>query len=119
MKEFDQTERLKFIVNHLNEKKGINPLILDVRAFSNVTDYLVIVDGLVNRHVSALGSTLAREMKEKFSERPLRLDGLASGEWILIDYSDIIVHVFMPGLRERYDLEQLWNEGKQIELQTI
>jgi ribosome-associated protein len=119
MKEFNQTERLKFIVNHLTEKKGINPLVLDVKGFSNVTDYLIIVDGLVNRHVSALGSTLARAMRENFSERPLRLDGLSSGEWILIDYSDIIVHIFMPGLRERYDLEQLWIEGKQIQLQTI
>jgi ribosome-associated protein len=119
MKKDTQNNRLKFIVKHLTDKKGINPLILDVQGFSNVTDYLVIVDGLVNRHVSAMGSTLARAMKETFSERPLRLEGLASGEWILVDYSDIIVHIFMPGLRERYDLEELWSEGRQIQLQSI
>lgn len=116
MDNIEQKERLSFIVKHLEDKKGLNPLILDVSGFSNVTDYLVIVDGLVNRHVSAMGSTLAREMKEKFSERPLRMEGLQSGEWILIDYADVHVHLFMPGLRERYDLEELWKAGKQVKL---
>lgn len=108
--------RLKFIVDHLIDKKALNPLVLDVSKFSNVTDHLVILDGLVNRHVSALGSTLIKEMKEKFSERPLRVEGLQAGEWVLVDYGDIIIHIFMPGLRERYNLECLWKEGKEISL---
>ena len=114
MEDTNKQSRLKFIVNHLVDKKGLNPLVLDVSKFSNVTDYLVIVDGFVNRHVSAMGSTLIREMKEKFSERALRVEGLHAGEWILVDYSDIIIHIFMPGLRERYDLECLWKEGKEV-----
>lgn len=116
MKTPDKEKRLKFIVDHLVDKKGLNPLVLDISAISNITDYLIIVDGFVNRHVSAMGSTLVRAMKEKFSEKALKIEGLQSGEWILVDYSDIIVHIFMPGLRERYDLECLWKEGKQIHL---
>ena len=114
MKNTDKQERLKFIVDHLIDKKGLNPLVLDVSEFSNVTDYLVIVDGFVNRHVSAMGVTLIREMKEKFSERPSKVEGLQHGEWILVDYHDIMVHIFMPGLRERYDLECLWKDGKEV-----
>ena len=116
MENTENNKRLKFIINHLSEKKGENPLILDVREFSNVTDYLVIVDGFVNRHVSAMGTTLVRAMKEEFSERPSRVEGLVGGEWVLIDYSDILVHIFMPGLRERYDLECLWSDGKKLSL---
>ena len=116
MEKKDQLERLQFIVQHLEDKKGVNPLVLDVRGFSNVTDYLVIVDGHVNRHVSAMGRTLVREMREKFFLRPERMEGVQAGEWILLDYTDIIVHIFMPGLRERYDLERLWADGKKVDI---
>jgi ribosome-associated protein len=116
MKNKDQKARLQFILEHLTDKKGVNPLVLDVSEFSNVTDYFVIVDGMVNRHVSAMARTLVREMKEKFLQRPHRMEGLQAGEWILVDYADIIVHIFMPGLRERYDLENLWKEGKRVSL---
>jgi ribosome-associated protein len=109
-------KRLKYIVDHLEGMKGMNPLILDVSKFSNVTDYLVIVDGFVNRHVSAMGTSLARSMKSDFTERPVRVEGLQSGEWVLIDYSDIIVHIFMPGERDRYNLEELWKAGEKVSL---
>ena len=55
-------------------------------------------------------------MKRTFSERPLRVEGLQSGDWVLVDYSDITVHIFMPGLRERYNLESLWQKGKEVVL---
>ncbi|MCH9621622.1 MAG: Ribosomal silencing factor RsfS [Chlamydiia bacterium] len=110
----DKNARLKYIVDFLEDKKGVNPLVLDVSKFSNVTDYLVIIDGFVSRHVSAMGVSLAREMKDKFKERPLRVEGLQAGEWVLVDYGDIIVHIFMPGVRDRYNLETLWKEGQVV-----
>jgi len=110
----DKEARLKFIVDFLEDKKGINPLVLDVSKFSSVTDYLVIIDGFVSRHVSAMGSSLVRDVKEKFAERPIRVEGLQAGEWVLVDYGDIIVHIFMPGMRDRYNLESLWKDGKKL-----
>lgn len=107
-------KRLKHVIDHLEEKKGENPLILDVSKFSTVTDYLVIIDGFVNRHVSSMGSSLVREMREAFGERPLRVEGLQSGDWVLVDYGDIIIHIFTPGLRDRYNLENLWKDGKKV-----
>lgn len=108
--------RIKFILNHLEEKKGVNPLVLDISGFSTVTDYLIIVDGFVNRHVSSMGRTLVKEMRETFLERPVRVEGLSSGDWVLVDYGDIIIHIFLPDLRQRYDLETLWSEGKKLTL---
>lgn len=112
--EKETQERIKFILNHLEDKKGTNVLVLDVSKFSNVTDFIVMADGFVNRHVSAMVKTLIQEVREKFFERPIRVEGLASGEWVLVDFGDIIVHVFLPDLRERYDLESLWSKGSKV-----
>lgn len=105
-------DRLQFIAQHLEERKGNNIVTLDVQGISNVFDYMVIVDGFVNRHVSSMIRSLVDEMKIKFNERPVRVDGLSSGEWVLIDFGDILVHAFIPELREMYDLETLWSKSK-------
>lgn len=98
------------------EKKGLNILALYVGHFSSVTDYLIIAEGNVSRHVQAMGQEVIKTVRDDDEVRPLRVEGLQTGEWVLIDYSDIMVHIFMPGLRSMYRLEELWGKGKIVDL---
>lgn len=98
------------------DKKGVNILALDVRGVSSLTDYLLIAEGNVERHVTALANEIIKTLKE-LGEIPLYVEGIKTGDWAVIDYGHFIIHLFMPGLRELYDLDKLWGEGKLISLE--
>ena len=87
----------------IQDKKGFNVLVLDVRGISSVTDWLVIAEGNVDRHVSAIAAAVADEKK------PLRFEGLQGGDWALLDYAEVMVHIFLPATREKFRLEELWS----------
>jgi ribosome-associated protein len=76
----------------------------------------VIAEGNVNRHVVAIGHAVLDAMRA-LGEKPLRIEGETSGEWLVIDFGDTIVHVFMPGMRERYALEELWKDAQSLDLE--
>ncbi len=98
------------------DKKGSNILALDVRGISTLTDYVIIAEGNVDKHVISIAHAVIENL-EKIGQKPLRVEGLRSGDWVVIDYLNIMVHLFMPGLRDKYQLEQLWREGHVIDLQ--
>jgi len=106
---------LNIIGQTLLDKKGYNILALDVRDVSTLTDYFVIAEGNVDKHVTALAKEVVKRLKEE-DELPSHIEGLDQGDWIVIDYLEVVVHVFKPGLREKYRLEELWREGKIIDL---
>jgi ribosome-associated protein len=106
---------LNIIAQTVFDKKGFNILALDVKGISTIADYLLIAEGNVDRHVKALASTIVEELA-KHGIRPIHVEGLKEGDWIVIDYVDIMVHLFMPGLREKYQLERLWQAGKIIDV---
>ncbi|HAB98742.1 MAG TPA: ribosome silencing factor [Parachlamydiales bacterium] len=108
-------ETLREIAQLIYDKKGINILALDVTGLSTITDYLLIAEGHVDRHVSSIGKTIVEEMKKK-GEIPLHVEGLQTGDWVVIDFSGIMVHLFMPGYREKFSLEKLWKESKLVDL---
>jgi ribosome-associated protein len=108
-------ETLREIAQLIYDKKGINILALDVTGLSSITDYLLIAEGHVDRHVSSIGKAIIEEMKHK-GEFPLHVEGLQAGDWVVIDYSGVMVHIFMPGYREKFSLEQLWKESKLVDL---
>ncbi len=108
-------ETLREIAQIIYDKKGINILALDVTGLSTITDYLLIAEGHVDRHVSSMGKTIVEEMKKK-GETPLHVEGLQAGDWVVIDYSGLMVHLFMPGYREKFSLEKLWQESKLVDL---
>ncbi len=108
-------ETLREIAQLIYDKKGINILALDVTGLSTITDYLLIAEGHVDRHVSSIGKTIVEEMKKK-GETPLHVEGLQTGDWVVIDFSGIMVHLFMPGYREKFSLEKLWKESKLVDL---
>lgn len=98
------------------DKKGSNIIALDVRGVSTLTDYIVIAEGNVDRHVLAIASSVEKTLQEK-GEKPLRVEGRQNGDWVIIDFGAVMVHLFMPGLREKYQLEKLWSEGKIVDLE--
>jgi len=115
-------ELVQKISKIIYEKKGLNILALYVGSFSTVTDYLIIADGSVNRHVRAIGQEIIKDLRDNDGVRPHHVEGLHVGDWLLIDYCDVLVHIFMPGLRDKYQLERLWESGKIVDLnltQTI
>lgn len=112
----DSKDLIQKISQVIFDKKGLNILALSVGHFSTVTDYLVIAEGNVERHVMAIGQEIISVLRDEHGLRPHHVEGLHSGDWILIDYCDILIHLFMPGMRDKFQLEKLWSGGKSIEL---
>ncbi len=106
---------LNRIAQAIYDKKGINILGLDVRGVSTLTDYVIIAEGNVDRHVVAIADAVIQVLKEE-GYKPVHTEGHQSGDWVVIDFLDIMVHLFMPGLREKYRLEDLWKEGRILDL---
>ncbi len=106
-------DKLAVVKELLDEKKAEDLVILDLRALSSVTDILVIASGHSDRHVQAVSEHLVQEMK-KHGYYPLGSEGLRDGRWALLDYDDIIVHVFYHEIRDYYDLEGIWSDAPVI-----
>ena len=105
-------DKLRIIKDSCKEKKGIDIKVLDIKGLSSIADYFVIVSGNSVRQVSAL----ADEIEEKMDEKGINLeniDGKTTSRWILLDYGDIIVHVFHKDEREYYDIERLWSKDEE------
>ena len=111
----DKIELLNVIAQAIYDKKGFNILALDVRGVSSICDYIIIAEGNVERHIKAIANEIIEQLK-KLKEKPLHVEGLQDSDWVVVDYLDIIVHLFKPQLRETYALEKLWQEGKIIDL---
>jgi ribosome-associated protein len=109
-------ETLNAIAQVIYDKKGFNILALDVQGLSSITDFLLIAEGNVDRHVSSIGRAVIDEL-DKNGEDPVHVEGLQTGDWAVLDFGNITVHIFSPGLRERYSLERLWNESKVVDLE--
>lgn len=106
---------LNAIAQTIYDKKGFNILALDVKGLSNLTDYYVIAEGNIDRHVKALSSALLKTLDE-IGEKAWHVEGEAQGDWIVIDIGDVIIHLFDPDTREKYSLEELWKEAKIVDL---
>lgn len=106
---------LNKIAQVIYDKKGMNILGLDVRGVSSLTDFVIIAEGNVDRHVSAIAHAVIDTLKEE-GIKPLHVEGIQEGDWVVIDFLDMMVHLFMPGLREKYRLEDLWKNGQILEL---
>ncbi|MBI5273640.1 MAG: ribosome silencing factor [Chlamydiales bacterium] len=112
----DPQSLVQLVGQAIYDKKGLNPLALNVQSISTLTDYIVIAEGSVDRHVVAIAKSVMDVMEEE-QEALLHVEGLTNGDWVVIDYGNIIVHIFTPALRQRYQLERLWSEAAIIDLQ--
>ena len=97
----------KVVLDALDDLKAVNPVTLDVAALTDVMDYLVIASGTSNRHVKSLANNVCMEAKKQ-GMRPIGVEGDDAGEWVLVDFGDVDVHVMLPATRDFYDLERLW-----------
>jgi ribosome-associated protein len=95
------------------DKKAEDVMILDVRGISNVTDFLLICSGRSEPHLKAIADEIARRLRDR-GIRPHGRDGFPPSRWIVMDYNDVLVHIFHPELRQRYALEQLWGDAKRV-----
>ncbi len=109
---------LDVIAQAIFDKKGVNILALDVSDISSMTDYFVIAEGNVDRHLKALCSSITDAMKQR-GEVPLHVEGLRDSDWVIVDFGGIVIHLFTPEMREKYAIEQLWKEGKIVDLKII
>lgn len=94
-------------------KKAEDVVILDLRAVSNVADYFVIGSGTSEPHLKALAATLEIDLRQQLG-LSARQAGDAASRWIVLDYGDVLVHLFHPELRARYCLEHLWGDAKRV-----
>jgi ribosome-associated protein len=103
-------QMLKLAQTSLEDIKARDVTLLDVRGLTSVADYLLIASGTSDRHVRSIADNIVEDFR-KVGYKPLGVEGKDSGEWVLIDLIDVIVHVMQPRVREFYKLEDIWGVG--------
>jgi len=106
-------ERVKAGVHAALEKMGNEMVVLDIAAVSSVADYFVICHGTSDRQVRSIADSIEEKMREN-GDRPISTEGAAGGQWILVDYGDIVFHVFLEERRRFYSLERLWGDAPDV-----
>jgi len=97
------------VVTALEEVKGDNIRVLNIHELSDIATYMVIASGNTDRHVRAMTRQVSDDLRA-LGERPLGMEGETGGEWVLLDYGEVIVHLMQQQTRDFYDLEKLWDE---------
>ncbi|HEX8637229.1 MAG TPA: ribosome silencing factor [Pyrinomonadaceae bacterium] len=112
----DLDEEVKLALTCASEKKASNLTVIDLREIASFTEFFVVASGGNQRQVQAISDEINERLKKELNSRPVRIEGYSSGEWILLDYGDFIVHVFEKNAREFYDLERLWRDAKRVDV---
>jgi len=108
----EQTTLNNAIVNGIQDVKGKNIVVLDLRKIEEApTDFFIVCEGESNTQIKAIADRVQKSVKEELFLYPSSIDGLQSAKWICIDYFDTIVHIFYPETREFYKLEDLWSDA--------
>lgn len=107
------------IIKGIEEVKGADIDILDLRDIENtVCDYFVICNGNSNTQVVAVANSIQKIVSKELKEKPWHVEGVENAEWVLMDYVNIVVHVFQKHIREYYNIESLWGDAKITTIQT-
>ncbi|MBW6478451.1 MAG: ribosome silencing factor [Bacteroidales bacterium] len=115
-KTLEATEVLKDeIIKGIQEKKGLDITCLNLAKInSTVCDYFVVCHGTSNTHVNAIAESIEDQVSKQIGIKPSRKEGFANAEWILLDYLDVVVHIFQQHVREYYNLEDLWADAPAV-----
>ncbi|MCX5817571.1 MAG: ribosome silencing factor [Proteobacteria bacterium] len=109
-------EKIKTCARYAEEKKAKDVLMLDLKGLTDITDFFLLVNGTSERHVKTISEHIETSMKGD-GILPYSVEGYNEGRWVIIDYRDIIVHIFIEPLRDLYDLESLWIEAKRYRME--
>lgn len=113
----EETQKFNLCVKAALKKKAYDLIALDIKGISSFADYFIICSATSNRQAQAIASSIELDLKK---ERiySLGIEGFNEGEWILLDYDEVIIHVFHQPLREFYELERLWADAPRIEIKN-
>ncbi len=103
----DSEKMLQTVLSALEDAKAQNTISIDVRNVTDITDYMVIASGTSSRHVKSVAGKVVGTLQDA-GNKPLGVEGEDQGEWVLVDFGDVILHVMQPVTREYYQLEKLW-----------
>ncbi|WP_213521512.1 ribosome silencing factor [Nonlabens sp.] len=107
------------IITGIEDVKGNNITILDLRELENtVTSYFIICNGTSNTQVNAIVNSVQRNVSKQLRENAWHVEGTDQAEWVLMDYVNVVVHVFQKHIREYYDLEELWGDAKFTSIES-
>jgi ribosome-associated protein len=102
-------------VHAIQDKKGLDIVVLDLRKASGFTDFFVICTGTNPRQITAMADSVEQTLRTEFGERPHLKEGVEKSQWILLDYFNFVVHVFSRECRDFYELERLWGNAARVE----
>ena len=106
------------ILYGIEDVKGVDVHIMDLSKISNtVCKFFILCTGTSNTHVAAIANSVRKNVSKKLKEKPYSMEGIENQEWVLIDYVDVVVHIFQREIREFYDIENLWGDAKIINVE--
>ena len=103
--------RARQVLEAIKEKKGSDLVIMDMKEFTGLADYFILCSGTSDIQVKAISESVEKCLKDEFQEIPWHVEGADHRQWVLLDYIDIVVHVFAPDRRSFYELERLWSDA--------
>ena len=113
-------ERISVIIKGIDDVKGDDIQLLDLREIENtVCDYFIICSGTSNTQVNAITGSIQKLVSKELKDKPWHVEGQNNSEWILMDYVNVVVHVFQKHIREFYDIESLWGDAKITEINPV
>lgn len=100
------------VLSGMREKKAVNLTVMDLRHLSNpLASWFILCNGTSDRQTQAIADSILDTVRQECKEKPMHVEGMRQGEWILIDYFEVVAHVFLPPVRDFYDLEGLWADA--------
>ncbi len=112
------TNSLKIALEAVDSKKGVDVVVVDISEIASFASYFLICTGESSRQIQAIADEVELKLRES-GVRPSHVEGYRHAEWVLMDYLDLVVHVFSRGARSYYDLERLWRDGKKLDVATL
>ncbi|MDX1272015.1 ribosome silencing factor [Bizionia paragorgiae] len=113
IKEINTDALITAIIGGIEDVKGNEITILDLREIENtVCDYFIVCEGNSNTHVNAISGSVQKKVSKALKDKPWHVEGEDNAEWVLMDYVNVVVHVFQKHIREYYDIESLWGDAK-------
>tara|TARA_R110001583_G_scaffold123082_1_gene274396 strand:+ start:16790 stop:17161 length:372 start_codon:yes stop_codon:yes gene_type:complete len=112
-KNINADDSIASILKAIDEIKGKDVQVLDLREIENtVCDYFVICTGTSNTHVNAISGIVQKQVSKATKDKPWHVEGEGTAEWVLLDYVNVVVHIFQKHIRDYYDIESLWGDAK-------